>query len=117
MKSFFLFGFFSSTVIAAIGEFTQQEALAWAGTIAAVISLLVMSLLPLYARIRDAILKADIADREARKEDCHEALRRQKELTNDLSRRIVVLERECQEWQRLYTAGSRDFPKMEGKNE
>ena len=117
MKSIFLFGFLSSFLIAAIGEFTQQEALAWAGTIAAIASLLVMSILPLYAKIRDAILKAEIAEREARKEDCHDALRRQKDINSDLTRRVTTLERECTEWQRLYAAGSRDYPKLEGKNE
>lgn len=117
MKIIFLFGFFPSLLIALIGAIDQQGVLAWSGTLAASISLIVMALIPLYAKIKETVLKAKTADREARKADCEEALYRQKELTSDLSRRIAVLERECQEWQRLYSAGSRDWPKMEGKHE
>ena len=117
MKIIFLFGFFPSTLITIIAAISQQEFLAWCGTIAAAISLLVMALIPLYAKVKETVLKAEQADREARKGDCEEELKRQKEFVNDLFRRISVLECECQEWQRLYTAGSRDYPKMEKKHE
>lgn len=113
MKITFLFGFFFSSLIAFSAAITQQEVLAWAGTIAAAVSLVVMSAIPWYGKIREAILKAEIASREARKSDCEYALQCAKELINDLTRRIATLERESIEWQKLYQAGSRDYPKLD----
>jgi hypothetical protein len=113
MKSVFFFGFSFSWVIAWVGLVTQQEFLAWSGTISAGISIFILGMLPLYSRWREAQLKADIALREARKSDTEYSLQCAKELINDLNRRIATLERECREWQSLYAAGSRDYKKLE----
>lgn len=113
MKSFSVFGFFSSSVIAWVGLVTQQEFLAWSGTVSAGISIFILGMLPLYSRWREAQLKAEIALREARKADSEYALQCAKEIISDLNRRIATLERECREWQSLYAAGSRDYKKLE----
>ncbi len=109
MKTIFLFGFFSSLVIAAGGAITQQAVLAWIGIVAAGIT----AMLPIYAKARETKLRADQAAREAFRADCEYALECLKAINNDLLRRVATLERELAEWQRLYDAGSKDWPKME----
>lgn len=91
---------------------TQQDFLAWVGTVSVASSLLVMGCIPLYLRVREAILKAEVASRESRKADCEHSLAILMEKHSDLLRRIATLERECTEWQHLYDAGSKDRPKM-----
>ena len=69
-------------------------------------------LLPIYQKFRTVKTEADTKERESRRKDCEEELKRQKSVNADLTRRCRDLEKQVKEWRELYDSGSRDHPKM-----
>ena len=67
---------------------------------------------PIYSKWRSTKLEADTKERDSRRKDCEEDLKRAKRDNANLTSRIRDLERQCKEWRDLYDSGSRDHPKM-----
>lgn len=104
-----LFGVFTGNAITIVAVLSQQEFLAWVASISAA----VLALIPVYQKCMDAIQKSRTKDNEIRRKDCMEILKRQKAVHATSLERIKDLERQVSEWERLYQAGSRDYPKTE----
>ena len=68
---------------------------------------------PIYQKWRSVKTEADTKERESRRKDCDEELKRAKREITNRDSRIRDLERQCKEWKNLFdNSGSRDHPKM-----
>jgi uncharacterized protein YlxW (UPF0749 family) len=105
---FWLVGSAVSWVIAGMAFISQQEAVAWAGVVSAIILLF----LPVFQKIRSVWREEGKADREARRGDCEEKLRELQLKNDQLQERIHDLECRSAGWESLFKSGSSDHPKI-----